>query len=116
MHLGLDIATTCMTWSAAESKAVKQVLEDAPLVAEQVADVADVHPHPAPVRSEPDTTTSACERTELVVLAPPLGVREDRMSLGDLLEAHLGRGITFVGVRMELLRQFAVRLLDLIFR
>ena len=51
---------------------------------------------------------------EAVVAGPPLGVAQDLVGDGDLLEARLGRGVAVVGVGMQLAGTGAVGPLDLV--
>src|SRR5215211_8017064 len=92
-------------------------------VAEQVAEAAQVlDPYPgaagepaAPAR-EPAEAAPERPRAEqpagLVVLGPLLGVGQHRIGPPDLLEALLGRLVALVGVRVVLLRELPVGLLD----
>ena len=52
--------------------------------------------------------------TEAVVAAPTLGVAQDLVGNGDLLEASLGLGVTVVGVGVQLAGAGAVGPLDLV--
>ena len=64
-------------------------------------------------------TAEAAERAEaahVVVLLALLGVAEDLVRLGDLLEALGGLGVALVLVRVVLLGELAVLLLDLVLR
>ncbi len=56
--------------------------------------------------------TGAEQPAGLVVLRPSLGVGEDVVGLGDVLEAVLGCGVVRVLVRVQLAGQLPVRLLD----
>src|SRR3954471_23366861 len=64
-------------------------------------------PAPGPAAAE--------DRAAAVVLLALLGVAQDVVGLGDLLEALLGAGV-LVRVRVVLARELAVRLLDLLLR
>src|SRR5205814_1514419 len=83
-------------------------------IAEQVAD--DVLEAGAEVEARP-RPRALLERSvsEAVVEASPLGIGEHLVGLGDLLEALLrGRSVVGVPVGVELEREPAVRLLDLL--
>ena len=56
------------------------------------------------------------DRAAAVVLLALLGIRQDVVGLGDLLEALLGRGVPRVAVRVVLARELAVGLLDVVGR
>src|SRR5207245_2408499 len=81
----------------------------------QVAQVLDADPPPTP---PPDPEAASAEARgehlpEVVVLLAGLGVRKDVVCVGDLLEAVLGALVVGVRVRVVLLRQLAIGLLDL---
>ena len=128
-HLGLDVlAAARLRARTRAAAAVEQAAED---VAETAAEAAAAgpparRPGPPPKRSPrsklklpparagtgPEAAVAE-EGARLVVLLALLGVAEDVVGLGDLLEALLGLGVALVGVRVELAGELPVRLLDL---
>src|SRR5216683_5803744 len=114
--------------STVEDRPEDLVGEDVPAAArrpggtgEDVAQVAQVlEADPPAAGPSPTGATGATEpaeaRTEhlpkVVVLLAGLGVAQHVVGVGDLLELLLGRRVAGVGVRVVLLRQLAVGLLD----
>src|SRR4051794_3695750 len=66
-------------------------------------------------RAAPAERIGAGEHAAAVVLLALLGIAQDVVGLGDLLEAVLGSGV-LVRVRVILARELAVRLLDVVLR
>src|SRR5206468_4749709 len=62
----------------------------------------------------PEPAVKCTEPTHLVVLLPLLRIAEDVVGLRDLLESLRRLGIALVRVRVVLLGELAVRLLDLV--
>src|SRR5205085_2954064 len=93
----------------------------AALLAKQVAEVEAEPAAGAPRRTGSCRTTTERaagpeQRALLVVLLAALVVGEHVVRLGDLLEARLGLGLSLVRVGVELARELAVGLLDLVGR
>src|SRR4029453_2725888 len=103
--------------SAAAEHRPEQVAQPAgPATGDAAEEVGDVERHAA-VRSAPRAAPEGAgseERASLVVLAALLRIGEDVVGLGDLLELRLGFVVAGVLVRVEVTRQRAVGLLDLL--
>src|SRR6185503_15001681 len=113
-HLGLDVGAThrLLPRTTSGGAAAEDVAEASP---EDVAEVevAEVDVDAAWARPR---RAAAVRRAEAVVCLPLLGVREDVVRGLHLLEALLGALVPLVRVRVELARELAVRLLDLVGR
>src|SRR5690606_30564576 len=124
--LGLDVLPAPRLGArGARAAPVEQAAEDVTEAAAEAAgpglaalgapeEVAQVEVEGAAARPGAGTEPAAAEqRAGLVVLLALLGVTEDVVRLGDLLEALLRLGVALVGVRVELAGELPVRLLDL---
>src|SRR5690606_15048536 len=105
--------------SRPRSAAAEQVAEPAE-TSEQVGQVLDPHllTTEAAEPSGPEAATAEgaarCQPPDLVVFLALFRIGEDRVRLGDVLEALLRRLVARVGVGVELLGELAVGALDLV--
>src|SRR5690606_17910549 len=120
-RLGLDVGTASRgllrAAATAAEEAAEQVAETAAgLVAEQVVDVeATAGPAPAAATEAAGESAEAPgDAAHLVVLLAALGVADDVVGLGDLLEPLVLGSVAGVGVGVVLPGELAIGLLDLV--
>ncbi len=126
VQLGLEVGAVLRTGRAAPAPpaAARAPAPAAEQAAEQVAEAADVLEverraleSAGESAAAPEPTRAGAARdhlADLVVLLALVGVAEHLVCGRHLLEALLGRGVTLVGVGVELLRQLPVGALDLL--
>ena len=108
-------AMSAPRWGAAPggSSKAEQIAEIAARATEQILD-SDLAAGSAEPASACTLEGTGAHGSDLVVLLALLGIGQHRVRLGDFLEAFGSLVVVGVGIRMQLLGQLPVRLLDLV--
>jgi hypothetical protein len=100
--IGAALSSTAPTAGSGPARAAKNIAEQ---VVEEVAEIAEIAKIPAGM---PRTGPAHPGMTEAVIAGAFLRIREDGVSLGNLLETLLGLRIVRIAVRMALQSKFPI--------
>src|SRR5206468_818383 len=115
VQFGGEVAAALRTGGRAGTAAPAAAVGATEQAAEQVAEVVDAEVGvEAPATAAAEDVADGSELAELVVLLALVGVADDGVGLGDLLEFRLRRRVTRPGVGVVLLGQLAVGARDLL--